>query len=76
MRLHGMFFSNPAKIHFIVTNTENASLHLYNMLGQEVWHTYSTEVETHCNVSLPQGMYVLKVIQNGVASTHKVVVSE
>jgi len=69
-------FPNPAQTHFTVTNTEYASLQLYNMLGQEVWRAYSTEVETHCNASLQQGLYVLKVVKNGVVSTHKVVVRD
>jgi len=68
-------FPNPARSHFTVTNTTNANLYLYNMVGQEVWRAYSTDVETHCNASLPQGMYVLKVEKDGVLSTHKIVVS-
>jgi len=70
-------FPNPAQTHFTVTNTENASLQLYNMLGQEVFSTYSREENTTINVNtLPQGLYVLKVIQNGVGSTHKIVISD
>jgi len=68
-------FPNPTRSHFTVTNTENANLYLYNMVGQEVWRAYNTDVETHCNVSLPQGMYVLKVEKDGVFSIHKIVVS-
>jgi len=70
-------FPNPACSHFTVTNTENASLQLYNMLGQEVFSTYSKEGNTIINVNiLPQGLYVLKVVKNGVVSTHKVVVRD
>jgi hypothetical protein len=69
-------FPNPARLQFTVTNTENASLYLYNMVGQEVLQTYSTEENTVINVNtLPQGLYVLKVVKNGVLSTYKVVVS-
>jgi hypothetical protein len=73
---HLQVFPNPAQTHFTVTNTEHASLYLYNVLGQEVWRAYSAEIETHCNASLPQGLYVIKVVKNGVSSTHKVVVRD
>jgi hypothetical protein len=47
------------------------------MLGQEVYSTQNTEENTIINVkSLPQGLYILKVIKNGTASTHKIVVSD
>jgi hypothetical protein len=69
-------FPNPAKTQFTVTNTENANLYLYNMVGQEVLHTYSTEENSIINVNfLPQGLYVLKVVKDGVVSVHKVGVS-
>jgi len=69
-------FPNPARSQFTVTNTQNASLHLYNMVGQEVLHTQSTDENTIINVStLPQGLYVLKVVKNGAVRMYKVVVS-
>jgi len=68
-------FPNPTQTHFTVTNIENVSLQLYNMLGQKVFSTYSKEENTIINVNtLPQGLYVLKVVKNGVVSTHKIVV--
>ena len=67
-------FPNPAQTHFTVTNTANATLHLYNTMGQEVFSTYGKEENTIINVNtLPQGVYVLKVTKDGVLSTHKVV---
>jgi len=69
-------FPNPARSQFTVTNTQNASLHLYNMVGQEVLHTQSTDENTIINVStLPQGLYVLKVVKDGAVKMYKVVVS-
>ena len=68
-------FPNPAQTHFTVTNTENANLYLYNVMGQEILRTYSTDKNTVINVNiLPQGVYVLKVTKDGVLSTHKVLV--
>ena len=68
-------FPNPAQTHFTVTNTANATLHLYSMVGQEMLRTYGTDENTVINVNtLPQGVYVLKVTKDGVLSTHKVVV--
>ena len=66
-------FPNPAKTHFIVTNTENASLRLYNMVGQEVLRAYGKEENTVIDVnSLPQGVYVLKVMKDNNPSVHKI----
>ncbi|MCL2131388.1 MAG: T9SS type A sorting domain-containing protein [Lentimicrobiaceae bacterium] len=68
-------FPNPAQSQFTVTNTENADIQLFNALGQEVFHTYSKEESTVVEVgSLPQGVYMLKVVQkDGSFSVHKVV---
>ena len=69
-------FPNPAQTHFTVTNTENATLHLYNMVGQEVLRTYGTGENTVIDVGLlPQGVYVLKVVKDGSLSVYKIVVS-
>jgi hypothetical protein len=69
-------YPNPARSQFTVTNTENASLQLYNMLGQEVLRTYSKEANTLVNVDfVPQGMYVLKIVKNGISSTHKIAIN-
>jgi len=69
-------FPNPARSQFTVTHTENASLQLYNMVGQEVLHTQSTNENTIINVStLPQGLYMLKVVKDGTVKMYKVVVS-
>jgi len=66
-------FPNPAQRQFTVTNTENASLQLYNMFGQEVLRTYGKGESTTINVDfLPQGVYVLKVVQDKGASVHKI----
>jgi hypothetical protein len=68
-------YPNPAKSQFTVTNTENATLYLYNIVGQEVFTTHSTEENTVVNVnSLPQGVYVLKVVKDGGVSVCKIVV--
>jgi len=69
-------FPNPARSQFTVTHTENASLQLYNMVGQEILHTQSIDENTIINVStLPQGLYMLKVVKDGAVSMYKIVVS-
>jgi hypothetical protein len=66
-------YPNPAQTQFTVTNTENASLQLYNIVGQEVLRTYSKEENTVVNVDfLPQGMYMLKVVKDRGSSVHKI----
>jgi len=68
-------FPNPARSQFTVTNTENADIQLFNMVGQEVFHTYSQTENTVVEVgALPQGVYMLKVLQqDGSFSVRKVV---
>ncbi|MCL2131251.1 MAG: leucine-rich repeat domain-containing protein [Lentimicrobiaceae bacterium] len=68
-------FPNPAQSQFTVKNTENADIQLFNTLGQEVFHTYSQEESTVVEVgSLPQGVYMLKVLrEDGSFSVRKVV---
>ena len=66
-------YPNPAQTQFTVTNTENANLQLYNILGQEVLRTYGNEKNTIINVEfLPQGMYMLKVVKDKTSSVHKI----
>jgi CDP-diacylglycerol pyrophosphatase len=60
---------------FTVTNTENAEIQLFNILGQKVLQTHSTEENTVISTaSFPQGVYVLKVIKDNISTVHKVVV--
>jgi len=66
-------YPNPAKEHFTVTNAENAEIQLYNMLGQKVLQTHSTEENTVINTaSLPQGLYVLKVLKDNRSVVRKI----
>ena len=68
-------FPNPAQSQITVTNAQNADLRLYNILGQEVLHAYSYQENAVINInSLPQGIYVLKVLKDGGLSVHKIVV--
>ena len=70
-------YPNPARSQFTVTNAENAEIQLYNMLGQKVLQIHSKEENAVVSVgSLPQGMYVLKVMKDNFLFTHKVVVRE
>ena len=69
-------FPNPAQSHFTVTNTENANLTLYNVLGQKVKQVLgegeSTIIRTE---GLPQGIYLLKVEKEGAVLTKKIQIS-
>ena len=70
-------YPNPAHSQLTVTNTENATIHLYNMLGQEVLRADSKEENAVVNIGfLPQGVYVLKVVRGDCTSVHKVVVND
>jgi len=66
-------YPNPAQTQFTVTNTENTDIQLFNILGQKVFHVYGTTENTVINtVSLPQGLYVLKVVGSNHSTVHKV----
>jgi hypothetical protein len=66
-------YPNPTRGKFTITNTENAEIQLYNIVGQKVLHTDSKEENTVINVDfLPRGMYVLKVTKDRNLSVHKI----
>jgi hypothetical protein len=68
-------YPNPAQTQFTVTNTEDADIYLFNILGQKVLQTHGTEKNTVINTApFPQGVYVLKVVKDNVSTVHKVVV--
>ena len=70
-------FPNPARSQFTATNVEKANLYLYNIVGQEVLQIYSKEDNIIVNIgSLPQGVYVLKVVKEGSISVHKIIISD
>jgi len=66
-------FPNPAQSQFTVTNTENANIYLYNILGQEVKQVVGKEENTTIYTdNLPAGMYILKVLKENRIVTKKV----
>ena len=70
-------YPNPAQTQFTVTNTENASITLHNILGQEVKRTQATAEQTTIYTdNLPAGIYVLKVEKEGTVFTKKVQISD
>jgi hypothetical protein len=66
-------FPNPANSQFTITNTENATICLYNTLGQKVKQVTSTEENTLIQTdNLPAGIYVLKVEKENAVVTRKI----
>ena len=66
-------FPNPAQSQFTVTNTEDAAIYLYNILGQEMKQVKATAEQSIIYTdNLPAGMYVLKVVKDNISSTHKI----
>ena len=66
-------FPNPAQTQFTVTNTENAIITMYNLLGQKVRQIANTEENTIIQTEdLSAGMYVLKVENGNAVFTRKV----
>jgi len=69
-------YPNPAQSQFTVTNTENANLTLYNVLGQQVKQVAGTGENTLIHTEgLPQGIYILKVEKEGAVLTKKIQIS-
>ena len=69
-------FPNPAQSHFTVTNTENANLTLYNILGQKVKQVVGEGENTVIYTEdLPQGIYLLKVEKGDAVLTKKIQIS-
>jgi hypothetical protein len=67
-------YPNPATTQLTVdlNNAGNANMSIYNMLGQVVMEATLTEMSNKINITdLSQGMYVVKVIQNGKTHTVK-----
>ena len=66
-------YPNPTQSRFTITNTENATIQLYTILGQEILQIDNAEKNTVISIDfLPQGVYVLKVEKNNKTSTHKI----
>jgi len=66
-------YPNPAQSQFTVTNTENANLTLYSILGQKVKQIAGTgENALIYTEDLPQGIYMLKVERGDAVLTKKV----
>ena len=66
-------FPNPAQSQFTVTNTEDAILTLYNIMGQEIKRVQGTAEQTTIYTdNLPAGIYVLKVEKGGAVFTKKI----
>ena len=66
-------YPNPAQSQFTVTNTENANLTLYNILGQQVKQIVGKGENTLIYTEdLPQGIYILKIEKGDAVVTKKV----
>ena len=66
-------YPNPAQTQFTVTNTENANMTLYNLLGQEIKQLKGKEETTTIQTeNLPQGIYLLKIEKGDAVLTKKV----
>ena len=70
-------FPNPAQSQITITNTKNAEIQLYSIIGQEVLRSYGKEENTIVDIGfLPQGLYMLKVVKDGSSFVYKVVVRQ
>ena len=70
-------FPNPAQSHFTVTNTANANLSLYNVLGQQVKQVVGEGENTIIYTEdVPQGIYLLKIEKGDAVHTKKIQISK
>ena len=66
-------YPNPVQTQFMVTNTANATIYLYNILGQEIKQVVGKEENTTIHTeNLPAGVYILKVVKEKGVVTKKV----
>ena len=66
-------FPNPAHTQFTVTNAENATITMYNLVGQKVKQVVGKTENTIIHTTdLPAGMYILKVENGNGVVTKKV----
>jgi alpha-tubulin suppressor-like RCC1 family protein len=57
-----LVFPNPARDHFFVTNTQNANIILYDLLGKVICSQYSKEEQaTFYTGNISPGLYILKI---------------
>jgi len=69
-------FPNPASATLSLTITENATIHLYNVLGQRVLEQFCSAGQHRLDVQhLPQGLYVL-VAQGKQLHTLRLVITQ
>ena len=70
-------FPNPARSQFTITNTENATIELFNILGQKIKQISSKEENTVIHTqNLPIGIYLLKVKKGDTVIAKKVQIIE
>ena len=66
-------FPNPAQTQFTITNTENANITLYTILGQKIKQVVGKDENTIIQTgNLPVGMYILKIEKENNVLTKKI----
>lgn len=76
--LSSSIFPNPANnnISILVDNTDNSNISIMDISGKNVLNFNLTETQTNINISdLSQGLYIVKISQNGKVSEEKLVVT-
>jgi hypothetical protein len=70
-------YPNPAQSKIIIqlSSNETSDIIMYNVLGNEVKHLATNQLQSEINVSnLVSGVYFVKVIQEEKATTQKIVI--
>jgi hypothetical protein len=72
-------FPNPAKteVNILLPSSEEAEISIFNMQGKILKQTKTRQENTVLNVAdLPQGMYLVSIVQNGVKTTKQLMVEK
>lgn len=65
-------YPNPAHNTINITGADNATVTISNILGEQLIQLDNTQNITTINInSLPQGTYMVRILRNGQATTHK-----
>jgi|GEM_PF-7112164 len=70
-------YPNPAKEVLNIVAPEHSSIHIYNLIGELVYSAQTTENTHKANIeNLPNGTYMVRIINSGKVLTKKINVSK
>jgi len=70
-----VLYPNPNNGSFKISDISNATLKIYNLMGQEIYSKYINDDTNHTiEENLKPGIYIIKIDQSGIIRTTKLIV--